>query len=151
MRISENISYKEATLSPTATRLGIDNTPDEQTLERMKLVAEKCFEPIRKWYGKPIKINSFYRSKVLNASIGGASSSQHCMGEAIDIDADSDNKKIFEWIKKNLEYDQCIAEGDEGNGNPIWIHISFSQRHPNRQQTLRAKFIDGKTVYENYS
>lgn len=149
-KISANISYKEATLSPTAQRLGIDNTPDSEVLYRMKLVASKCFEPIRSWYGKPIKINSFYRSPELNKAIGGALNpiSQHVLGEAIDIDADGDNLKIFEWIRKNLEFDQCIAEGDEGNGNPLWIHISFSNMHPNRQQVMKADFTTGKATYK---
>ena len=71
--ISEHISEKEATKSVTALRLGIDNTPDGDTLNNMKLVAEKIFEPLREWVGGPIKINSFYRSPALNEAIGGAS------------------------------------------------------------------------------
>ena len=130
--ISEHISFEEATQSPTAKRLKIKNTPDEATIYRMKLVAEECFEPLRKWYGKPIKINSFYRSLELNKAVGGSVNSQHCRGEAIDISAGSkaENKKLFNWCKENLEFDQLINEY-----NFTWVHISFKNSN-NRQQTL---------------
>jgi len=147
--ISKHISYKEATLSPTATRLGIDNVPNPDVKYRMLLVANKCFEPLREFYGKPIRINSFYRSPELNKAIGGSSSSQHCSGEAMDIDADKDNKKLFEWSLKNLDFDQIIYEfGDENE--PAWIHISYTERRPNRNQVLRAIKENGKTKYINY-
>jgi hypothetical protein len=147
--ISEHISYKEATLSPTAVRMGIDNTPDEHHLKRMKLVAEKCFEPIRKHYGKPIKVTSMFRSLELNKAIGGSSTtSQHMQGEAIDFVCD-DMKELIEWIRKNIEHDQLIYEygNDE---SPDWIHISYTEQRPNRQQVLRVKRVDGKMVWSNY-
>ena len=78
-RISKHISYKEATRSNTALRRGIDNIPDVEQLENMKLIAEKVFEPLRKHVGGPIKINSFYRSPELNIAIGGSKNSQHCI------------------------------------------------------------------------
>jgi len=147
--ISKNISYKEATFSPTAVRKGIDNTPDKDTLSRMQLVAERCFEPIRTFYGKPIKINSFYRCEILNKEIGGSDSSQHCSGEAIDIDADKDNLKIFNWILQNLDFDQLIYEfGNEKE--PDWIHISYTEQRANRNQVLKAIKENGKTVYKKY-
>jgi hypothetical protein len=121
-KISEHISYKEATVSPTAIRLKIDNTPDAETLERMKVVAAACFEPLRKWYGKPIRVNSFYRNKALNKAVKGSSSSQHILGEAIDLSAGSkdENKKLHDWIASNLVFDQLINEYDY-----TWVHISF--------------------------
>lgn len=139
--ISEHISFEEATLSNTALRLGIDNTPSEEALERMKVVAETCFEPVRKWYGKPIKVNSFYRSAALNKAVGGAQdkngkpTSQHCKGEAIDISAGSkeENKRLYEWIKANLVFDQLINEYDFS-----WVHVSF-RLGGNRNQTLVVK------------
>lgn len=145
--ISENISYKEATLSPTALRLGIDNNPDKDTLKRMQLVANNCFEPIRKMYGKPITITSFYRSQALNMAIGGSSTtSQHIQGEAIDFDCNADNKKVFDWIRKNIEFDQLIWEYGS-DGEPDWIHISYTEQRPNRQQVLRVIKENGKSVY----
>ena len=148
-QISEHISYKEATNSPTATRLNISNYPDEYSYSCMVKVATNCFEPIRKWYGKPIRVNSFFRSPELNKAIGGSSSSQHCQGEAIDIDADKDNKIIFEWILKNLDFDQLIWEFGDDN-EPAWIHISYTERRPNRNQVLKAVKENGRTAYINY-
>lgn len=147
MRISQHISYNEATISQTATRNGMDNTPSTIVLDRMKIVAESCFEPLRKWYGKPIRINSFYRSVELNKAIGGSSNSQHCMGEAIDISAGEDNKILFWWLKNNIEFDQLLWEFGDDN-NPAWVHISFTRQRPNRQQVLKVKLENGKTVYE---
>lgn len=137
--ISKHISLKEATRSQTATRLKIDNTPDEQTIQRMKIVAEKCFEPIREWYGKPLTVSSFYRSKELNAKVKGSKTSQHVLGEAIDIDTGSrvENKKIIEWAKANLIYDKLIYEFGDETG-PEWVHISFSTKG-NRNQYLVIK------------
>lgn len=134
--ISKHISYNEATQSPTAIRFGIENTPTEHQLFAMRIVANTCFEPLRQWYGKPIKINSFFRCTLLNQKVGGSSSSQHCKGEAIDISAGSkeENKKLFDWCKANLEFDQLIWEyGGE------WIHISYTNKKPNRKQILIIK------------
>ena len=86
MKISDHITYAEAIHSNTAKRKSIDNTPNEIQVLSMKLLADKVFEPLRKWVGGPIKVNSFFRSVALNESIGGAASSQHCKGQAIDID-----------------------------------------------------------------
>ena len=134
-RISKHISFDEATKSITAIRRGIFNKPGEVELANMKLVAEKCFEPLREWYGKPIKINSFYRSKALNTAVGGSSRSQHISGEAIDIDAGSrdENKKLFDWLKENVEFDQVINEYDYS-----WVHISY-RKNNNRKQVLIIK------------
>jgi hypothetical protein len=132
MRISKHISIEEATLSPTALRLGIDNTPNEDVLVNMKLVAERCFEPIRNWYGKPIKVNSFYRCDALNKAVKGSATSQHVQGKAIDISTGTKagNKLIYEWAKNNLIFDQLINEYDYS-----WIHISYNKNN-NRNQTL---------------
>ncbi len=141
MNISEHITLLEATKSQTAIRLGIDNTPDAATIDRMKLVAETCFEPIRKHFGIPLKVSSFYRCKALNDAIKGSKTSQHMSGEAIDIDADGSsitNKEIHDWAKANLKFDQLINEFPDVNGNPAWVHISFS-KHGNRNQCLIIK------------
>ena len=146
-RISKHISFDEATKSITAIRRGIFNKPGEVELANMKLVAEKCFEPLREWYGKPIKINSFYRSKALNTAVGGSSTSDHVKGMAIDLDAEHDNTKLFHYIREKLDFDQLIAEFPI-NGIPSWIHVSYNQN--NRKQVLVAKKIKGKTVYLSY-
>jgi len=133
--ISKHITYDEATISPTSLRFGIQNTPTDAQLFAMRMVAEACFEPLRKWYGKPIKVNSFFRCTLLNEKVGGAKNSQHAKGEAIDMSAGSkeENKKLFDWCKANLKYDQLINEYDYS-----WVHISFRQLD-NRNQTLTIK------------
>ena len=133
--ISEHISYSEATQSPTAIRFGIENTPTEHQLFAMRIVAHTCFEPLRKWYGKPIKINSFFRCTLLNQKVGGSSTSSHTKGEAIDISAGSkaENKKLFDWCKANLIWDQLIDEYDY-----TWVHISFRQGQ-NRNMVIKIK------------
>lgn len=135
MKISEHITYNEATISPTSLRFGIQNTPTETQLQSMVDVAMSCFEPLREWYGKPIKINSFFRCTLLNEKVGGATNSQHAKGEAIDMSAGSkaENKKLFDWCKANLVFDQLINEYDYS-----WVHISFKRR-ANRNQTLVVK------------
>ena len=133
--ISKNITFNEATKSNTAIRNGIKNEPNAQELSNMKLVAEKCFEPLREWYGKPIKVNSFFRSDKLNTLVKGSKTSQHVEGKAIDMDAGSkeENKKLFEWCKANLVFDQLINEYDYS-----WVHISYNASK-NRNQILIVK------------
>jgi uncharacterized protein YcbK (DUF882 family) len=133
--VSKHITLDEAITSATALRNGINNNPDSVTFERMKLVANKCFEPLREWYGKPIKINSFYRSQLLNTKVGGSATSQHCKGEAIDISGGDkvENKKLFDWCKENLDFDQLINEYDF-----TWVHISYKAKG-NRKQILVVK------------
>jgi zinc D-Ala-D-Ala carboxypeptidase len=148
-KISDHISYKEATFSQTATRKDIDNTPSEEVLERMRTVAENVFEPLRAHVGGPIKINSFYRSIMLNTAIGGSKSSQHTRGEAIDIDdtlGNMSNKDMFTFIKDELDFDQLIWEfGD--NENPAWVHVSYVSPENNRRRILKASKVNGKTTY----
>jgi hypothetical protein len=129
-RISKHITFKEATFSATAQRLGIKNQPTLEHLKAMITVAEKCFEPLREWYGKPLRINSFYRGKELNKAVKGSLTSQHCKGEAIDIDAGSisENKKIHDWIKDNLEFTQLINEY-----NYSWVHVSYDPKNLKKQ------------------
>lgn len=128
--ISKHISYKEATFSATATRLKLSNDPTEQHLKAMKLVAEKCFEPLREWYGEPLRINSFYRGNALNKAVKGSKTSQHCKGEAIDIDAGNieENEKIHNWMKENLDFTQLINEY-----NFSWVHISYDPKNLKKQ------------------
>jgi hypothetical protein len=125
-KISKHISHDEATVSPTALRLGIKNEPNEAELSAMKLVAELCFEPLRNWYGKPIKINSFFRCKALNDAVGSKDTSYHRLGSAIDMSAGSkeENEKLFNYIKDNLEFTELINEYDFS-----WVHVAYV---PNR-------------------
>ncbi len=143
--ISEHISFAEGMTSQTAVRFGIDNTPDEETIKRMKIVAEKCFEPIREHEGVPVIVSSFYRCWELNGNVPGSSkTSQHPQGEAIDF-ITKDMAKTFDWIRKNLEFDQLIWE--YGNDDkPAWIHISYTEQRKNRQQVLRVHLDENKKM-----
>ena len=147
--ISKHISYKEGVYSITATRRGIDNTPNNEQLDNMETVAEEVFEPLREWVGGPIKINSFFRSPELNTAIGGSSKSQHCKGQAIDIDDTfhkATNAEMYHYIKENLDFDQMIWEfGDDDN--PDWVHVSYVSPEENRNRCLKAYREDGKTKY----
>lgn len=151
--VSKNISYKEATHSTTAKRLGIDNTPDADQFSNMIYVAENVFQPLREHFGCPIYVSSFFRSEALNSAIRGSSSSTHMKGEAMDLDADVfgkvTNAEIFHYIKDNLEFDQLIWEFGTDT-EPAWVHVSLS-KGSNRNQILVAKKVDGRTVYEFYN
>ena len=147
--ISKHISYKEGVYSITAIRKGIDNEPNEEQLSNMKLVAEKIFEPVRTHFKVPIKVNSFFRSPDLNKAIGGSTKSQHCKGQAIDIDdtyGKIKNSDMYWWIKDNLDFDQMIWEFGN-NDNPDWVHISYVSPDKNRNRCLKAYRDDGKTKY----
>ena len=147
--ISEHISYKEGVYSTTATRRGIDNTPNDEQLANMELIAKKVFEPLRKWVGGPVKINSFFRSVKLNKAIGGSGKSQHCHGQAIDIDDTFGvvaNSDMYNYIKNNLNFDQMIWEfGDDEE--PNWVHVSYVSKEDNRKRCLKAYKNNGKTAY----
>lgn len=152
MQLSQNLSLTEMISSDSAKRKGIDNHPNPQQTENLQLLANKVFQPIRDHFKTPIHISSGFRSIALNKSIGGASSSQHCTGEAMDIDMDGSsikNKQIFDWIKDNLSFDQVIAEFPI-NSNPSWVHVSYSHTGKQRGEILVGKKINGKTVYIHY-
>jgi|TARA_R100000781_G_scaffold57694_1_gene37253 hypothetical protein len=150
MIISDHITYAEAIHSNTAKRKRIDNTPNPTQVEAMKLTAQEVFEPLREWVGGPIKVNSFFRSVALNEAIGGVASSQHCKGQAIDLDdvyGRKSNAEMFHWIKENLCFDQLIWEFGT-DMNPNWIHVSFVSKEENRNRCLKAYKESYKTKYK---
>jgi zinc D-Ala-D-Ala carboxypeptidase len=154
MKLSEHLDLAEVTRSETAKRKGISNEPTPEHLENFKKLAQNIFEPIRKHFGVPIHISSGYRSKALNTAIGGSLTSQHCSGEAIDIDMDGSsngvtNKMVFEFIKANLNFDQLIWEFGTKDA-PDWVHVSFETTGKQRKQILRAYKSGGKTAYQPY-
>ena len=151
MKISDHITYAEAIHSQTAKRKGIDNTPNPNQIEAMKLLAEKVFEPLREWVGGPIKVNSFFRSPDLNTAIGGSKTSQHSKGQAIDIDdvyGYKTNSEMYHWIKENLSFDQMIWEFGTDT-QPNWVHVSYVSEENNRNRCLKAYKDDmGRTKYK---
>jgi hypothetical protein len=147
--ISKHVSYKEGVYSNTAIRRGIDNTPNDEQLNNMELVANEVFEPLRAWVDGPIKINSFFRSPDLNTAIGGSHKSQHCKGQAMDIDDvfnRATNAEMYHFIKENLDFDQIIWEFGNDD-NPDWVHVSYVSEEKNRRRCLKAYREDGKTKY----
>jgi hypothetical protein len=152
MQLSKNLALSEVTRSETAKRKGISNMPTPEHIENFKKLAENVFQPIRDHFGVPIRISSGYRSKELNTAIGGSLSSQHCSGEAIDIDMDGTtitNAEIFHFIKDNLLWDQLIWEFGTDK-NPDWVHVSYESTGKQRKQILVAKRVGGKTTYVPY-
>jgi len=149
-KISKHISGREAIESYTAKRKGIENIPSEYQLTNMVAIAENVFEPLRKWVGGPIKINSFFRSPELNKAIGGSSKSQHCEGRAIDIDdvyGHKSNAEMYNYIKNNLDFDQLIWEFGTDD-NPDWVHVSYVSTDGNRRRCLKAAKVNNKTTYK---
>jgi len=150
MSISKHVSYKEGVYSRTATRLNIKNNPNAEQMENMITIAEEVFEPLRAYVGGPIKINSFFRSPELNKAIGGSTKSQHCHGQAIDLDdtfGRCTNAEMFEFIKKHLNFDQIIWEFGNDK-NPDWVHVSYVSEEQNRNRCLQAYKENGKTKYK---
>ncbi len=148
MKLSKNLNLAEVTRSETAKRRKIDNAPTDEHIENLRILAANIFQPLRDHFGKPIYISSGYRSEALNKAIKGSKTSQHCKGEAIDIDNDNanngvSNRDIYEFIRDNLKFDQLINEFPNKQ-NPSWVHVSFS-KHQQRNQILRA-YKDSRNV-----
>ena len=146
MRLSKNFTLSEFTRSATASRKGIDNTPSEKHIENLQYLVSKVLQPMRNALG-PIRITSGYRSPALNRAIGGSTKSQHCKGQAADIQIYKkgvmNNSRIYDYVlANNMEFDQMINEFDFS-----WIHISL-KKEGNRKNVLEAyKDSEGDTAY----
>lgn len=140
MKLSENLTLAEACV----TNSGLPNTPNLAEMQNLEVVAKRIFQPCRDHFGKPLRVNSGFRSQAVNKAVGGAATSQHTKGEALDLDFgnEKDNKALFDFIHENLDFDQLINEF-----NYSWIHVSYSGR--NRGQVLKAVKQGGKTVYNS--
>ena len=154
MKLSEHLDLSEVIRSESAKRNGISNMPTEAHIANIKLLADKVFEPIRLNFRCPINISSAYRSVELNRAVKGSATSQHCTGEAIDIDMDGTphavtNKMVFNYIKEYLEFDQLIYEFGTDE-NPDWVHVSYESSGKQRKQVLKAYKEAGKTKYKPY-
>ena len=151
MKLSKNFSLEELTRSATATKLGIDNTPDEEHLNNLQVVVDEIAQPLRDHFGKPVRINSGYRSPALNDAIGGSKKSQHSKGEAIDLEIDGvSNMEVAGWITENCDYDQVILEfyTPADGPNSGWVHASCkADLSQNRERNLIALKDGNKTVY----
>lgn len=147
MQLSKNFTLAEMTKSDTARSRGIDNSPSEEHLENLKLLAEKVLQPIRDHFG-PTKINSGYRSPALNEAVRGSRTSQHCHGQAADVEVRGvANYDLAKWIEDNLDYDQLILEFyTPGIPDSGWVHVSYTGKN-HRKQSLTATKVNGKTQY----
>ena len=148
MKLSKNFTMAEFTKSQTATRRGIDNTPQGEHLDAAKELFENVVQRVRDHFG-PTVLNSGYRSPELNEAVGGSSRSQHCKGEAVDLEVPGvPNAEVAEWIRDNLDFDQLILEFyTPGIPDSGWVHVSYKSAG-NRKSVLTAVKEDGKTVYK---
>lgn len=145
MNLSKHVTIAEFEASGTATNHSITNKMNEFEIARAKLLCEKVFEPLRAYLNTPIRINSGFRSVAVNRACGGSKTSQHCLGEAMDLHIGS---KGFNHIKDKLEFDQLIWEfGTEKE--PAWVHVSY-KKTGNRKQVLKASKKNGKTIYTKF-
>ena len=153
MQLSKNFSLKEMTRSQTATRKGIDNNPTGTHQSNLVLLCQNILQPLRDYYGRPLRVSSGYRSPELCIAIGSSIKSQHAKGQAADFEIPGvSNKDLAEYIRDNLNFDQLILEfftPDDPNSG--WVHCSFNNKVENRKQFLRAYKDNGKTKYEVYS
>ena len=148
VRLSENFSLQEFTKSQTATRQGLDNTPNDEHLASATALFENVVQKVRDNFGVTV-INSGYRGPALNTAVGGSSNSQHCKGEAVDIECPgTGNYDVAKWIESNLDFDQLILEFyTPGIPDSGWVHVSY-KTEGNRKQSLTAMKENGKTVYK---
>lgn len=137
MRLTQHFSLEELTASATATAKGIKNVPDTQAVVNLTALCVMVLEPLRKWWGKEVKIGSGYRCKKLNLAVGGVSNSQHMTGQAADLCIDGDRQKglkWFEYIRRNLVFDQLIWEHNAKG--TFWVHVSYNAQGGNRRQVI---------------
>lgn len=148
MRLSKNFTLQEFTKSQTATRLGIDNTPNDEHMIAAKLLFENIVQRVRDHFG-PTIINSGYRGPELNEAVGGSSKSQHVRGEAVDLEVPgTPTATVATWIRDNCDFDQLILEFyTPGIPDSGWVHVSYNPCGEQRYSVLTASKVDGKTVY----
>lgn len=148
MNLTANFSLHELTKSETALRMGFDNTPGEAEIASLKLLAEKVLQPVRDHFAKGVKVNSGYRSPESNAAVNGSKTSDHCKGQAADIEIPGvPNAELAQWIMDNLDYTQLILEFyTPGIPDSGWVHVSYDPANLKKQE-LTAMKVAGKTQY----
>ena len=148
VRLSKNFTLQEFTKSQTALRQGIDNTPGPEHLENATELFSNVVQRVRDKFGVTV-INSGYRGPKLNEAVGGSSKSQHCKGEAVDIECPgTPNYDVAKFIEDTLDFDQLILEFyTPGIPDSGWVHVSYKSEG-NRKSVLTAMKENGKTVYK---
>ena len=150
MNLTTNFTLEELTKSETALRKNMPNVPTEADITNLKLLADNVLQPLRDHYGVGIKVNSGYRSPDVNAAVGGSRTSDHCKGQAADIEIPGiANAVLAQYIKDSLQYTQLILEFyTPGIPDSGWVHVSYDANNL-KCQTLTATKKDGKTAYLN--
>ena len=150
MQLTNNFSLAEMIKSDTALRHDMDNTPGEKEIENLKTLAEKVLQPVRDYFKTGVKVNSGYRHPEVNAKVGGSKTSDHCRGQAADIEIPGvPNADLAQWITENLDFTQVILEFyTQGVPDSGWVHISYDPENL-KKQALTAVKQNGKTVYLN--
>lgn len=149
MKLSQNFSLAEMTKSETASRKGLENTPGEVEIENLRALAVNVLQPVREHYQKGVHINSGFRHPEVNAAVGGSKTSDHCKGQAADIEIPGvANADLAQWIVDNLPFRQVILEFyTPGIPDSGWVHVSYVEGD-NKKQVLTAMKENGKTVYK---
>jgi hypothetical protein len=141
-RLSTHFSLKELTRSQTAERKRIQNKPNDEEIDNLRLLCEKILEPVREYYGIAFSPSSGFRSFELNEAIGSSSKSQHTTGQAVDFEIPGvPNMETALWIKKNLNYDQLLLEFyKEKIPDSGWVHCSYvGDRNRNRSRRFDGR------------
>lgn len=148
MNLTKNFTLSEMVKSETALRHSMDNTPGEVEIENLKRLCEQVLQPIRDYFAKGVKVNSGYRAPEVNAKVGGSKTSDHCKGQAADIEIPGvANAEVAKWITENLTFTQVILEFyTPGVPDSGWVHVSYDPADL-KKQVLTAVKRDGKTVY----
>ena len=147
-KVSKHFTLGELTFSDTACRKGIDNTPSPEMVEKLTRLANEILEPIRTHYGTPFRPNSCYRCPTLNKAVGSTNKSQHCKGEAVDVEVSGvSNYDLATWITENLEFDQVILENyTSGEPTSGWVHVSLK---PAGQSNRKMALTYSNRTYTN--
>lgn len=148
-QLTRNFSLAELTKSETALRHDMDNTPGAVEIGNLTELAGKVLQPVRDHFAKGVKVNSGFRHPEVNAKVGGSKTSDHCKGQAADIEIPGvPNAELAEWIKNNLEFTQLILEFyTPGVPDSGWVHVSYDPKNL-KKQVMTAMKEGGKTVYK---
>ena len=144
MKLSKNFTMEELCRSATAERHGIRNWPkagdeEHRVRENLRYLCFDVLQPLREHVGKPIVVNSGYRSQEVNRLVGGVKNSQHLTGEAADlsIEATTQGRELAEWITDKGDFDQLLLES---NGKSVWLHVSCKRdKEKNRRVFKKLK------------
>lgn len=149
MQLSKNFSLREMIKSEAADRFNLDNTPPPEAIANLKVLCENVLQKIRDHYKTTVRVNSGYRSLDVNVKVGGSKTSDHCRGQAADIEINGvANYDLAKWIVDNISFKQVILEFyTPGIPDSGWVHVSFDVKD-NKKQVLTAMNENGKTVYK---